>query len=82
MIYAGGGVITGDASDELRELDVDVVLLPTEPYAFAERHVAEVRDLVGVDDVRIVDGRDLFWWGVRTDGARDRLALQLRDLVS
>jgi ABC-type Fe3+-hydroxamate transport system substrate-binding protein len=70
------------APDELRELDVDVVLLPTEPYAFAERHVAEVRELVGVDDVRIVDGRDLFWWGVRTDGARQRLAFQLRDLVS
>lgn len=63
------------------ERAVDVVLLPTEPYAFAERHVAEVRGLTGIDDVRIVDGRDLFWWGVRSAGARQRLALLLGDLL-
>lgn len=69
------------AADELADLRVDVVLLPTEPYAFADRHVAEVSNLTGVDDVRIVDGRDLFWWGTRTFAARQRLARQLSDLV-
>ena len=54
-----------------------VVLLPTEPYAFAERHVSEIAALTGVGDVRIVDGKDLFWWGVRTEGALMRLAAQL-----
>ena len=25
-------------------------------------------------EVAIVDGQDLFWWGIRTPGAADRLA--------
>jgi len=52
-----------------------VVLLPSEPYPFAERHVEEARQWA--TDVRLVDGRDLFWWGVRTQGALDRLAQAL-----
>lgn len=59
---------------------VDVVLLPTEPYAFADRHIPEIVDATGISDVRIIDGRDLFWWGVRTAGARQRLAGVLADL--
>ena len=54
----------------------DLVLLPSEPYPFAERHVAEARAMAA--DVRLVDGRDLFWWGVRTRDALDRLG-QLLD---
>jgi ABC-type Fe3+-hydroxamate transport system substrate-binding protein len=50
----------------------DSVLLPSEPYAFAERHIAEVS--IVASDVRLIDGRDLFWWGVRTPGALERLA--------
>lgn len=49
----------------------DLVVLPSEPYPFAERHIEEVR--VVAADVRLVDGRDLFWWGVRTAAALDRL---------
>jgi ABC-type Fe3+-hydroxamate transport system substrate-binding protein len=49
----------------------DVVLLPSEPYPFRERHRADVAGLA--DDVRFVDGQDLFWWGVRTPAAIDRL---------
>jgi ABC-type Fe3+-hydroxamate transport system substrate-binding protein len=48
-----------------------LVLLPSEPYPFAERHVDEVRSVAG--DVRFVDGRDLYWWGVRTVAAAARL---------
>ena len=50
---------------------VDVVLAPSEPYRFAERHRAE---LEAVGPVVFVDGRDLFWWGVRTPAALERLA--------
>jgi len=50
----------------------DVVLAPSEPYPFASRHVAELRAVAA--DVRLVDGQDLFWWGVRTPAALDRLA--------
>lgn len=72
-------------TDELARFAADgavtVVILPTEPYAFAERHVPEIRELTGIDDVRIVDGRDLFWWGARSAGARQRLAQSLGDLL-
>lgn len=49
----------------------DRVLAPSEPYPFSERHRAE---LEAVAPVELVDGRDLFWWGVRTPGALMRLA--------
>jgi ABC-type Fe3+-hydroxamate transport system substrate-binding protein len=52
----------------------DLVLLPSEPYPFGERHVEAMRREVPGADVRLVDGRDLFWWGARTPGALDRLA--------
>jgi ABC-type Fe3+-hydroxamate transport system substrate-binding protein len=49
----------------------DLVLLPSEPYPFGSRHVAELVP-VGAD-VRLVDGQDLFWWGSRTPAALIRL---------
>ena len=55
-----------------------VVLLPSEPYPFAERHVPEVEKAVPGTPVMLVDGRDLFWWGVRTPEAINRLAAVLR----
>jgi hypothetical protein len=56
--------------EEARARKPDVVLAPSEPYAFGERHRAE---LEAVAPVELVDGQDLFWWGVRTAAARDRL---------
>lgn len=54
----------------------DVVLAPSEPYRFSERHRAELEKVAPVE---FVDGRDLFWWGVRTAGALGRLrALAVR----
>jgi len=54
----------------------DVVLAPSEPYRFSERHRAE---LEAVAPVEFVDGRDLFWWGTRTPAALGRmLALAAR----
>jgi hypothetical protein len=57
--------------EQVADRHPDVVLLPSEPYPFRERHRAEVAGLA--DDVRFVDGQDLFWWGVRTPAAIDRL---------
>jgi ABC-type Fe3+-hydroxamate transport system substrate-binding protein len=57
---------------EVARREPDLVLLPTEPYAFGPRHVSEVAAAVGAD-VRVVDGRDLFWWGIRTPEAFGRL---------
>lgn len=66
------------ALEEIAEREADLVLLPDEPYAFRERHVEEVAAAVADADVRLVDGRDLFWWGVRTPGAASRLRDALR----
>jgi ABC-type Fe3+-hydroxamate transport system substrate-binding protein len=49
----------------------DVVLAPTEPYAFKPFHLDVLREEVA--PVLEVDGQDLFWWGVRTPAARRRL---------
>ena len=57
--------------DDLEGVAADVVLAPSEPYPFAERHRAE---LERVAPVTFVDGRDLFWWGVRTPAALERLS--------
>jgi ABC-type Fe3+-hydroxamate transport system substrate-binding protein len=73
--------IFGEASERYPEVTLaeiaarraDLVLLPSEPYPFKERHVTEVADALPDADVRLVDGRDLFWWGIRTPGAFSRL---------
>jgi ABC-type Fe3+-hydroxamate transport system substrate-binding protein len=52
----------------------DVVLAPSEPYPFRERHIPL---LDGVAPVVLVDGQDLFWWGVRTPAAAARLRRHL-----
>jgi hypothetical protein len=53
----------------------DLVLAPTEPYPFKTRHLVELREVA--PDARLVDGQDLFWWGVRTVAALERLAQTL-----
>jgi ABC-type Fe3+-hydroxamate transport system substrate-binding protein len=57
--------------DDVAAKRLDVVLLPSEPYPFAPRHVADVASLA--PEVQLVDGRDLFWWGARTAAAIARL---------
>lgn len=53
----------------------DVVLAPSEPYAFRPSHLEE---LAAVAPVVAVDGQDLFWWGSRTPAAVHRLHRLLR----
>jgi ABC-type Fe3+-hydroxamate transport system substrate-binding protein len=62
--------------EEVRGRHPDVVVVPTEPYTFTERHLPELADAVGAPAV-LVDGKDLFWWGVRTPAALERLSSQL-----
>jgi ABC-type Fe3+-hydroxamate transport system substrate-binding protein len=64
--------------EEAMALQPDFVLAPSEPYPFSERHRGE---LERVAPVAFVDGRDLFWWGVRTRGALNRL-LELATTLS
>jgi hypothetical protein len=52
----------------------DVVIAPSEPYPFRERHREE---LEAAAPVVFVDGQDLFWWGARTPAALRRLGAAL-----
>jgi ABC-type Fe3+-hydroxamate transport system substrate-binding protein len=56
--------------EEASALQPDLVLAPSEPYPFSERHRLELEQ---VAPVVFVDGRELFWWGDRTEGALNRL---------
>ena len=59
--------------EEVRTLAPSLVLLPSEPYVFADRHIPEVGAALPDARVVLVDGRDLFWWGSRTPAAAARL---------
>jgi ABC-type Fe3+-hydroxamate transport system substrate-binding protein len=48
------------------------VLAPSEPYPFTNRQRAELEIFA---PVYFVDGKDLFWWGVRTPAALQRIRL-------
>ncbi|MCK6439230.1 MAG: helical backbone metal receptor [Planctomycetes bacterium] len=92
MIRALGGVNVFEnateryfeiSADGLREANPDILLLPSEPYHFRERHVAELREmLVGLlcahGGIRLCNGEDLSWFGARTPDALERL----RDVAS
>jgi ABC-type Fe3+-hydroxamate transport system substrate-binding protein len=82
LATVGVGNVYGDAGerypavelDDARRRHPDLVLAPSEPYPFTERHRAELET---VAPVRLVDGKDLFWWGVRTPAAAARLAASI-----
>ncbi len=56
--------------DEVRAESPDVILAPSEPYRFREKHLDELRAIAPTVPI---DGQDLFWWGVRTPAAAFRL---------
>ena len=78
-VFAAAGDRYPETSlDEIAARGADLVLLPDEPYPFKDGHVGEVRAVVPGADVRLVDGRDLFWWGIRTPDAVARICEALR----
>ncbi|HET8991117.1 MAG TPA: helical backbone metal receptor [Acidimicrobiales bacterium] len=68
------GPYPGLSLDEARDAAPAVVIAPSEPYPFSERHRGELET---VAPVVFVDGRDLFWWGARTPSALARVAAAL-----
>lgn len=76
LANAGGVNVFGDMRErypaitleELRDVAPDTVLLSTEPFPFAERHVEELTARTGIsrERVGIVDGELLSWHGSRT----------------
>lgn len=69
---SGSGPYPQVELDEMAALGADLVLAPSEPYPFSERHRAE---LEVVAPVVLLEGKDLFWWGIRTGPALARLAV-------
>jgi ABC-type Fe3+-hydroxamate transport system substrate-binding protein len=82
LAHLGWSDPLGDVDQRYPEIDLetvaalapDVVVLPSEPYPFRDRHRQEVLAAVPAARVVLVDGQDLFWWGVRTPAALVRLA--------
>ena len=57
--------------DTVRHADPQVILLPSEPYPFGERHLNLLGPLAETSAVRnrrvhLIDGKVLFWYGPRT----------------
>jgi ABC-type Fe3+-hydroxamate transport system substrate-binding protein len=76
-VFAERGPYPEVTLDEAVRLRPDAVLAPSEPYPFTAR---QLPDLEAVAPTTFVDGKDLFWWGVRTRDALARLGDQLRSL--
>jgi ABC-type Fe3+-hydroxamate transport system substrate-binding protein len=70
-VFADDGAYPETTLEEAQRRRPDLVLAPSEPYPFAERHRAQ---LEVVAPVVFVDGKDLVWWGTRTAPALARLA--------
>jgi ABC-type Fe3+-hydroxamate transport system substrate-binding protein len=63
--------------EEVAALGPEVVLLPSEPYAFGPDDAREVSDRLGVR-AELVDGRALTWYGPRIPAALASVADRLR----
>jgi ABC-type Fe3+-hydroxamate transport system substrate-binding protein len=74
----GDGPYPELAPEAARRRGADLVVAPSEPYPFAERH-RPLLEAAAAGPVVFVDGRDLLWWGARTRGALERLAVALGD---
>lgn len=69
--FEGAGAYPETTLEEAAGRGATVVIAPSEPYPFGERH----RSLLeAVGPTHFVDGRDLLWWGARTGPALERLA--------
>lgn len=66
------------ALEALRELNPELVLLSSEPYPFAEKHIAEVQAVLPGARILLVDGEMFSWYGSRLLHAPEYLAGLLR----
>jgi ABC-type Fe3+-hydroxamate transport system substrate-binding protein len=69
-IYEDEGAYPTIDLHDVRARRPDVVLAPSEPYPFSVRQMPE---LESVAPTFFLDGKDLFWWGHRTQHALARL---------
>lgn len=81
-----GTDVAGDAArypvvelDDAVDRRPDLVLAPSEPYAWKPRHLEQLAEVAPVVEV---DGQDLFWWGARTPAAVARLHDAVTDALA
>jgi ABC-type Fe3+-hydroxamate transport system substrate-binding protein len=72
-IYEDEGSYPTVELEEVARREPDFILAPSEPYPFGARHLEELQQIA---PTMLIDGKDLFWWGVRTPAALTRLAQQ------
>jgi ABC-type Fe3+-hydroxamate transport system substrate-binding protein len=77
-VAGGENVCAGQADrypvvdlEAVRHADPQVILLPSEPYPFGERHLTHLAPLAETSAIRnrrvhLIDGKALFWYGPRT----------------
>jgi ABC-type hemin transport system substrate-binding protein len=89
---AGGQNVCAEATarypvvdlDEVARFDPEVVLLPDEPYPFAERYRRTLGALAAsaagrAGRIHLIDGKALSWYGPRTAPGINNLRLLLAD---
>jgi ABC-type Fe3+-hydroxamate transport system substrate-binding protein len=63
------------ASESLATLGAELCLLSSEPYPFRDKHIAELKSLLGAAiPVRLIDGEMVSWYGSRAIAGLDYLA--------
>jgi ABC-type Fe3+-hydroxamate transport system substrate-binding protein len=63
------------SSAALENLDAELCLLSSEPYPFRDKHIAELRGLLGATTpVQLIDGEMVSWYGSRAVDGLDYLA--------
>ena len=67
--------------DEVAALDVDLILLSSEPFPFKEQHIAEIKAVLPDVEVKLVDGEMFSWYGSRMLHAVDYFKELVRELV-
>jgi ABC-type Fe3+-hydroxamate transport system substrate-binding protein len=76
-IFEGTGAYPSVELGEARTHHPDVVLAPSEPYPFSVRQRPELESIA---PTYFVDGKDLFWWGHRTQHALLRFAETIENI--
>jgi len=55
--------------DQLKNLQIDFLLLSSEPYPFKEKHVTELKQYLLHTNVVLADGEMFSWYGIRMQDA-------------
>lgn len=64
-MYASGSRYPEISPEELARAQPEMILLPSEPYPFAEKHIAAIREICPASRIRLVDGEMFSWYGSR-----------------